>query len=145
MKPEGKSNLLIRIPMLIGGIFTFIIGVGHIFLPSMGYDKSVPLSMEPEVSEHFYYLGTYAICSFLLALGAISIYFSRIKLSQQTVVISFILALVWIARAVFEFIYPVMLKIFMLDTPHSILKLVTSFIALLYVISTLFGWSLKKA
>lgn len=125
--------------MLIGGILTLIIGIGHIFLPTAGYESSVPLSMQPPVREHFYYLGTYAICSFLLALGFISIYFSRTSFTKQTVVISFALAFIWISRAVLEFIYPVELKIFMLDYPHDALRIVTIFLALLYFISSWFG------
>jgi hypothetical protein len=144
MKRIDKMNVWVSVPMLVAGMLTLMIGIGHVFLPTMGYEDSVQSAMPPAIREHFYYLGTYAICSFLLAFGFISIYFSRTKLSNQTVVVSFVLALVWGSRAIFEFIYPVELKIFMLDYPHRVLKIVTSFMGLLYVISTLFGLILRR-
>lgn len=135
--------LFVRLPMLTGGIITMIIGFGHIFMPTAGYEDTVIFSMAPAIRDHFYYLGTYAICIFLLALGFISIYFSRIELSIHTIIISSILAILWIGRTILEFIYPVEIKIFMLQKPHNALRIVISTLALLYSITSFYGWALK--
>lgn len=137
------AALIIRLPMLTGGIIIMIIGIGHIFMPTTGYEDTVTFSMAPAIRNHFYYLGTYAICIFLLALGFISIYFSRIELSIHTIVISSVLAIVWTGRVIFEFIYPVDIKIFMLQKPHNALRIVISILALLYSITSFYGWTIK--
>ena len=129
--------------MLTGGIITMIIGIGHIFMPTTGYEDTVTFSMAPAIRDHFYYLGTYAICIFLLALGFISICFSRIELSIHTIIISSVLAILWIGRTILEFIYPVEIKIFMLQKPHNSLRIVISTLALLYSITSFYGGTLK--
>ena len=120
--------------LLFGGISVCLIGIGHIFMPTLGYDQQVPLSMSKKVSDHFYYLGTYAICSFLLSLGIISIYISR--LSQPNILKFFagIFSFLWISRAILEIIYPVKLKLFFLNNPTSVLLPVIGVIAINYAV-----------
>jgi hypothetical protein len=134
------AKLLLRGTLFIGGLLTAVIGIGHIFMPTLGYDSSVPLAMEPAVRDHFYYLGTYAICAFLLSFALISLYFSKLEFPKASLVVCSILAVFWIARAVLEFLYPVEIKIFFLQTPHSVLMSVIVFLAFIYSFSALKGW-----
>ncbi len=140
MNLDRKQTLFVKTPLLIGGAITLFIGIGHIFIPAMGYEESVSQSMQPAIRDHFYYLATYAICSFLLAFGLLSIYFLRTGPSRHTTVFATIMALVWITRMVLEFIYPVEVRIFMLEHPHEVLSGVIFLVALLYVIPSVYGW-----
>jgi hypothetical protein len=136
-----NSELLLRGALIIGGLLTAMIGIGHIFMPTLGYDRSVSMAMEPAIREHFYYLGTYAICAFLLSLAFLSIYFSRIEYSRASLVVGSVLAVLWIARAILEFIYPVEIRIFFLQTPHGVLLSVVVFLAFIYSFSALSAWT----
>ena len=138
-----NSERLLRGALLIGGLITAMIGVGHVFMPTIGYDSSVSLAMEPAIREHFYYLGTYAICAFLLSLAFISIYFSKFEYPQASLVVGSVLAVLWVARAILEFIYPVEIRIFFLQTPHSVLLPVIVFLAFIYSISALKAWVVR--
>lgn len=127
-----SSQKTAQLSLLFGGIWVCFIGIGHIFMPTLGYDRQVPMSMSKEVSEHFYYLGTYAICSFLISLGIISIYVSRL---QQPGILKFFAGLfsfLWIGRTIMEVVYPVKLKLFFLSDPTSVLLPVISLIAINY-------------
>lgn len=139
-----KEHWFFRIPLEVGGIITVVIGIGHIFMPQFGYDSTVPESMKPAIQAHFYYLGTYAICCFLLAFGFLSIFLSRFKASVLTVVFTNIMAMVWIIRAALEFRFPVELKIFMLKAPHSTLSIVLIVLAMLYSVSSIYGWKVRE-
>lgn len=131
MKPDRKKSWL-RSALLIGGICVTLIGIMHIFMPAMGYENTIPLSMPSEVSNHFYYLGTYAICTFLLTLGFLSIYASRIHHADVSFVICSAFSLLWINRAVLEIIYPVRLKLFFLSVPTVVLLPLIILIATVY-------------
>jgi len=121
-----------RYSLLVAGCFVTLIGLVHIFMPTLGYEESIPKSMPKELADHFYYLGTYAICTFLLTLGFISIYASGLKYPDVSFTLSVAFSLLWISRAIFERIYPVRLKLFFLDTPTYILLPFISVIALIY-------------
>lgn len=140
MDHNRKRTLFVKTPLLIGGSITLLIGIGHIFMPTMGYEETIPQAMQPVIRDHFYYLATYAICSFLLAFGLLSICFSRIKFSLHTIAFSWIMALVWIARVVLEFVYPVEVRIFMLGHPHEVLRGVIVVLTLLYLIPSVYFW-----
>jgi len=135
-----NSERLLRGALLIGGLLTAMIGIGHIFMPTVGYDSAVPQAMEPAIREHFYYLGTYAICAFLLSLAFLSIYFSRLEYPRASLVVGSVLAVLWVARAILELIYPVEIRIFFLKTPHGVILLVTVFLAFIYSISAIRAW-----
>jgi hypothetical protein len=109
-------------------------------MPSIGYDSSLSLAVAPAVREHFYYLGTYAIYVFLLSLAFLSIYFSRFEYPLASLVVGSILAVLWVTRAILEFIFPVEFKIFFLQTPHSVLLAVIVFLAFIYSISAIKAW-----
>jgi hypothetical protein len=136
-----KAEPLLRRALLIGGLITAVIGGGHIFMPTAGYDSSIPLSMEPLIRDHFYHLGTYAICGFLLSFAFLSLYFSRLAYPQASLVVCSALAVFWLVRAVFEFLYPVEIRIFFLQTPHYVLLPVIIFLAFIYSLAALKGWN----
>ena len=129
----GIQNKITQYALLSGGILVSIIGVGHIFMPEFGYEKNIPASMDTEISNHFYYLGTYAICSFLLSLGIISIYLSRKNYRDISLTICSIWALLWTSRFILEIIYPVKLKLFFLTNPTQVLTPFIGLIALIYI------------
>lgn len=131
MRSDRKKSLL-RSALLGGGICVTLIGIMHIFMPAMGYENTIPLSMPGEVSNHFYYLGTYAICTFLLTLGFLSIYASRIHHPDVSFVICSAFSLLWISRTVLEIIYPVRLKLFFLSVPTVVLLPLIILIATVY-------------
>ena len=122
----------LKVALLVGGILTTFIGVGHIFMPTHGYSSAIPSSMTSEMRDHFYYLATYAICAFLLTIGFLSIYFSQMDSPKISFVVCAVLSLLWVVRALLEFIYPVEIKIFFMDRPTVILLPVISTIAAIY-------------
>lgn len=134
-----KAEPLIRAALLFGGAMTGVIAIGHIFLPTFGYDPAVAQSLTAPVRDHFYFLGTYAICSFLFAFAGLSLYFAFQVRNPATPLVSALLALVWIARFVMELIFPVALPIFFLAEPHVPLAIVTATIALSYSVAALAG------
>ena len=56
----------------LGGLLVLAIGVGHVFMPTLGYSEAVTRGMSAAARDHFFSLGTYAICSFLLAFGLLA-------------------------------------------------------------------------
>jgi hypothetical protein len=135
-----RAERLMRLAMLVGGILTAVIGVGHIFMPTIGYSGSVAATMDPVVRDHFYYLGTYAICAFLLSFAALSIYFSRLDSSRAALAVCSVLAVFWIARVVLEVCYPVELGIYFLRHPHRVLLPVIVFLAFIYSKAAVKSW-----
>jgi hypothetical protein len=133
---KSRADRWLKIALRIGGLFTLFIGIAHIFMPDLGYEPSVPLSMTPAIRDHFYYLATYAICTFLLTLGVISIYASKIKYVNVSLFICIILSVLWIGRTILEIKYPVHVKLFFLDIPTVALLPVIAFIALTYSIGS---------
>ncbi|WP_166964553.1 hypothetical protein [Yeosuana marina] len=136
MEFRAQNKFLSR-ALLIGGIFTMIIGVAHIFMPTFGYSPQIFNSMEANVRDHFYYLATYAICGFLLTLGLISIYFSKLKSIKDSFMVSALLTVLWISRLVLEYFYPVEVSLFFIKSPHKILFSAIAFIVITYLIGTL--------
>lgn len=134
----------VRILMIVGGVVTGMIAIGHIFMPEFGYDKIVPQAMEYSVREHFYYLGTYAVCLFLMVFSALSLFFSGFKYPKATSVVCTMLFVFWCGRTVLEVVYPVNLKIFFLDNPHVVLLPVISTLCAVYFVSTVKSWYLVR-
>lgn len=135
-----KAQRVIRVAMLVGGALTALIGLGHVFMPTSGYGTGVAATMDPIVRDHFYYLGTYVICAFLLSFAALSIYFSGFESPRASVIVCSVLAAFWIARVVLEVRYPVALNIFFLGNPHQVLLPVIAFLAFIYSKAAVKGW-----
>ena len=104
--------------LLIPGVPITIIGIAHIPLPLVGYDPTIASAMAESVRDHFYYLATWAICAFLLGMGALTIYFSqRGGTREATRVFAAVMLAVWLARLALEFLFPVRLSLYGVKDP----------------------------
>ena len=128
-----------RASLGIAGSLILLIGIGHIFMPSLGYTEIATQGMTEQAKEHFYFLGTYAICTFLLAFGALTLSHALNPKEMHTLIFSAILSIVWLIRLALQFAYPVQVPIFGLEHPHPILVPVLSVIAAAFVIATIAG------
>lgn len=100
------------------GAIVACIGIAHLLLPTWGYDPAQIASMSPRAHAHFLDLGTYAIASFLLAFGALSIAYSRAPARLEARLFCRVMTVVWIARLALELRYPVDLSLFSVANPH---------------------------
>lgn len=121
----------------VGGMLIVAIGIGHIFLPTYGYRAAAAEDMQLAVRNHFYYLGTYAICIFLIAFGALALFASKAPGTAATRVFSAVMAVVWGLRLGLELRYPVELPIFFLEHPHPVLVLVLAVVFGAFMVATL--------
>jgi hypothetical protein len=128
---------LLQMSLRLGGLITVMIGAAHLFFPEMGYDQTVPAGMEPEIRAHFYYLATYAIAAFLLSLGSLSLWFSRLLHVPSAIVVSVVLAALWLIRFGLELAFPVTIGLFVVVQPTVIILPVVAVMALLYTASVL--------
>lgn len=137
---SGATRSFLGFALTVGGLITCLIGLGHVFMPTLGYDPQIAQSMAPAVRAHFYYLGTYAICAFLWSLGLLSLYFGRTAQDGAARIVCSILAALWTVRAILEILYPVDLRLFFLHSPHVVLLPIIAFLALLYSGSAVTAW-----
>lgn len=120
--------------LIFSGSLITIIGIGHIFFPTYGYDQDVQsfFYKSPLIADHFYYLATYAICSFILFIGITTIYLgSSKKLAANPEFIRYFIALsilLWGARLLMELKYPVKLSLYGIPSPTKNLVIVLSLI-----------------
>lgn len=104
----------------IAGALITMIGIGHIFMPTLGYDDVTTRGMDARAMNHFYYLGTYAICAFLLGMAALAFVFARRPGPHQRE-LALVLLIVWAVRLVLELRFPVDVPIFFLANPHPVI------------------------
>jgi hypothetical protein len=121
----------------VAGLATLAIGIAHFFLPRLGYDASVPASMNATTAAHFYYLGTYAIGGFLCAFGVLSLGVSKLKNDFAAGAFATVMAAVWAWRTVLEIVYPVNLQLFFLAKPTVVLLPIIAALALIYATSAI--------
>ena len=134
-KPPGL--ILLQLSLRLGGAITMTIGAAHLFFPTMGYEGAVRDGMSPPIQDHFYYLATYAIAAFLLALGAISLFFSRLDHLPSAVAVACVLAVLWSARLLLELAYPVQVPLFHVLRPSTFILPVIAIMAALYAMAVL--------
>lgn len=128
MYMDKLSVFLLR----MSGFLVLLIGVAHFAMPSFGYTVDA-LTEIPEVQrEHFVYLGTYAIGTFLVAFGILTLICDPISHSFMERTFVGLMAIVWSLRLVLELIFPVNLSLFFLSAPHLPLLFVLSLILLGY-------------
>jgi hypothetical protein len=128
----------------VAGTLVSLIAVGHIFMPAFGYPAAVTSSMTAPVKEHFYYLGTYAICTFLFAFATLAFYHARTAGTPAAPAgraFSATMAVVWWLRVALEFSYPVDVPIFFLDRPHPVLVPVLLIVAIAFTAAAAAGAS----
>lgn len=123
------------------GTLVSLIAIGHIFMPIFGYPDTVTSGMPVPVKEHFYYLGTYAICTFLFAFATLTFYHARTAGTPAARVFSATMAAVWWLRVALEFSYPVDVPIFFLDRPHPVLVPVLLTVAIAFTAAVVAGAS----
>lgn len=112
---------LIRYAVRISGLLVLLIGLAHFVMPSLGYDAG-DLAVIPEAQrDHFVYLGTYAIGTFLVSFGVLTLLADPCRPSRLEKVFFALMAFVWGARFVLELLYPVDLSLFILSNPHPVL------------------------
>jgi hypothetical protein len=118
---------------IIPGMLILMIGMGHFLMPTLGYTELDLLEIPPAQRAHFVFLGTYAIGSFLVGMGLLTLRFARRLSGEEAVFFFGLMALVWAARTLLEFLYPVHLRIFFLVDPHGLLSIVLGVITVCYV------------
>jgi hypothetical protein len=133
-----------RWSLRVAGTLVSLIAIGHIFMPAFGYPAAVTSGMTAPVKEHFYYLGTYAICTFLFAFATLTFYHSRTAgtpAAPAARAFSVTMAVVWWLRVALEFSYPVEVPIFFLDRPHPVLVPVLLIVAIAFTAAATVGAS----
>jgi hypothetical protein len=123
----------------IAGGLILVIAIGHLFMPTLGYSPGVIRGMTASVLDHFYYLGTYAICAFLFGFAALALAFSVTPRTSGTRLFSAVMTLVWVTRLSLELAFPVEVRIFVLERPHSVLVVVLLVITLSFFVAALAG------
>ena len=136
----STSDRIERWALRLAGAFVLAIGVGHAFLPTLGYPTSATAGMSRAAEEHFYYLGTYAIGMFLLGFALLSF----ISSTRPSLAFSTVMTMVWTIRLVLEFAYPVDIQIFLLQRPHTIITPVLAAIAAAYITASLAGLARRR-
>ena len=126
---------LLQMSLRLGGILTLAIGVAHLWFPGAGYARAIPDAMPAPVRDHFYYLATFAIATFLLSLGPISVLFSRLTHVPSASLVACVLATLWSARFALELLYPVEVSLFSVAHPSAVLLPVIGMTAALYLTS----------
>lgn len=129
-----------RAALRLAGALVLTIGIGHAFLPTLGYPTSTTDAMSPTVKDHFYYLGTYAIGTFLLGFAVLSFIYS----TRPSLVFSTTMAAVWTTRLALEFAYPVDVQIFLLQRPHTVIAPVLAIIAAAYTTAAIVGLTRQR-
>lgn len=98
-------------------------------MPSFGYTAEA-LAAVPELQrDHFVYLGTYAIGTFLVAFGILTLLSDPRHQSTMETAFWGLMIIVWGTRLVLELIFPVNLPLFFLNEPH--LPLLAAFVLIL--------------
>jgi len=133
-------HLVERWALRLAGALVLAIGVGHAFLPTLGYPTSATDGMSRAAEDHFYFLGTYAIGTFLLAFAALSFIHS----TRPSLAFSTAMAAVWIARLALEFAYPVDVQIFLLRHPHPPIAAMLAIIATAYTTASIAGLARRR-
>jgi hypothetical protein len=129
-----------RWALRLAGALVLAIGVGHAFLPTLGYPTSATDGMSPATEDHFYFLGTYAIGTFLVGFAVLSFIHS----TRPSTAFSTVMATVWTMRLALEFAYPVDVPIFLLQRPHTVIAPVIAVIAAAFTTAMLAGLARRR-
>lgn len=134
----NSSGQYLKYTLRIGGVILLFIGVMHIFMPEFGYPPNIAEQMQESVRAHFYYLATYAIGSFLMTFGFLSLYFSKLTHPQKnSLIFALSQVVLWSTRSVLEVIYPVTVPIFFLAEPTRLLLPVTISVTAIYLFGSI--------
>ena len=121
----------------VSGFMILMIGTAHFFMPSLGYDADTIASIPALPRDHFVYLGTYAIGTFLISFAIMTLLVPISKPSRADIIFLGLMAAVWLIRMFLEMIYPVELSLFFIDNPHPVLLATIAFIFVSYALAFL--------
>jgi hypothetical protein len=124
-----------RWALRLAGVLVLAIGIGHAFLPTLGYPASATAGMTHATKDHFYYLGTYSIGTFLLAFAVLSFLSSN----RPARAFSIVMAVVWTTRLALEVVYPVNVQISLLQHPTQVIEPLVAIIAAAYLTASIAG------
>lgn len=116
-----SSDRLINMVAHLAGAMVLAIGLAHFVMPSFGYARDALAAIPGPQKEHFVYLGTYAIGTFLVSLGILTLLSDQRRASPLELIFFGLMVFVWAARLALEFVYPVDLSLFFLSDPHPVL------------------------
>ena len=136
----NQTPFVFRRGLLLGGGLILLIGLGHVLMPTHGYDPAVTAGWSEAAREHFYYLATYIICGFLLTLGGLSILFAGTPPSPATAMFATVMAALWSLRLVLEFLYPVRVGIYGIEKPHVLLAATLVVVVASYLAAAFSAW-----
>lgn len=125
---------LINLAGRLAGGAVLAIGLSHFVMPSWGYAADDIAAVPDLQRDHFVYLGTYAIGSFLVSFGALSLIADARRGDRFETVFFGLMTAVWAGRLGLEAIYPVDLPLFFLARPHAVLSAAIALIFLGYAI-----------
>ena len=137
-----SATLYYRWNMKFAALLSLVIAVGHIVLPTYGYSSDITTSWSTEAKDHFFYLASYTIAAFLIALGILSFIYSLQRPSRPVAWFGTVLTLLWTVRLILEYQLPTNIKILFLESPHSILLLLLAIITLLYGLAAGIAWGM---
>ncbi len=135
-----RSELIVRYGLWIGGGVIFMIGLGHIFMPGLGYPANVTDGWSAAALDHFYYLATYSICGFLLAIGALSFLHGAGVVTRLTAWFASIMSALWALRLMLEIKYPVAIPIYFVEQPHAPIVAAITIATFAYLASAIAAW-----
>jgi len=130
-KLEGKF-------LLAGGVAELVVAALHFLMP-LSLDKSAGIAGVPMEYRSFLDLATFSVGICMIALGALSIYYSQ-RLSQADRVwwlFSLSQGLLWVGRAVLELILPVRIPLFSFSSPTRVILPAILVVAMLFLVPVL--------
>lgn len=140
-----------NIGLICSGCIILLIGVAHTIFPIYGYSDDVQdfFKQSPPIADHFYYLATYAICSFLLFIGLVTVWIGVsaefAKRNPKFITYYSVLSIIlWTSRIALEIKYPVKLSLFGIHSPSLNLMIVLSLIVIGFILGLLTNLKLQR-
>ncbi len=115
------SDRLVRTGLRLSGLMVLAIGLSHFAMPNLGYTPDAIAAVPDAQRDHFVYLGTYAIGTFLVSLAVMTFFADPTSSNALHRTFLGLMVAVWGTRLVLELIYPVTLSLFFLFDPHPVL------------------------
>lgn len=114
-------GIMANFALRISGLMVLLIGAAHFAMPSLGYAPDVIAAVPTAQRDHFVYLGTYAIGTFLICFAVLTLLIDPARTDRTQRVFLGLMVIVWGARILLELAYPVTLSLFFLSYPHPVL------------------------
>ncbi len=137
-----SANSFYRIGLRIAGSLLFLISLGYLLLPSHGYSPDLTTNWSLETKDHFYYLATYMICTFVLTLSILSLIYSVQRPSRPIAWFTSISTVLWSVRLYLETQFPVNVKLFFFEHPHNLHLIILGIIVASYAMASGVAWGM---